>query len=108
MLITGGQQQQGGGGQNLPRPMGMGMGGGTGGTGAGSGATGGGTACPAGNGVKTTATRSGDDMWVVSATGCPNYDPTKQTTGNTPTYQNINAQFPANPIISSTKTYVGM
>eukprot|EP00195_Chlamydomonas_chlamydogama_P016268 CAMPEP_0202897274 /NCGR_PEP_ID=MMETSP1392-20130828/6084_1 /ASSEMBLY_ACC=CAM_ASM_000868 /TAXON_ID=225041 /ORGANISM="Chlamydomonas chlamydogama, Strain SAG 11-48b" /LENGTH=165 /DNA_ID=CAMNT_0049582873 /DNA_START=91 /DNA_END=586 /DNA_ORIENTATION=+ len=66
-------------------------------------------ACPTGNGVNTKVSKdSSGSFWQVSVTGCPNYSPYGQTTGNPVYAQNQNFQFPVQPVLSTTPVYVSI
>lgn len=65
-----------------------------------------GTACPRGNGMATTVSVNSTFV-TVFVTGCPDYSPYNQSTPTTPTYQNKVLYIPVNPVMATTKTYVG-
>ena len=66
------------------------------------------TTCPTdGSGVSNSAKVSGSSL-ILTATGCPPYDWTSQSTPNVATYLSLNVTLNWPPIMSSTKTYIGI
>ncbi|KAG2432960.1 hypothetical protein HXX76_008688 [Chlamydomonas incerta] len=83
-------------------PGGMGGPGGGGG-GGGSGNT---MACPnTTSGVDTVELARSSETYKMFFTGCPQYSPFGQTTGNTPSFQNATYSFRVAPVIAATPTY---